>query len=199
MGEPVQPTFLLVLGFPGVGKLTSSKALISLLEARGETACLVDSHLMVDPILKVVGADGIHKLDPEVFNYATMVRTAVMGALEHHGIPDCHYVFTLFATDVEQAKADELLIELSRIASVRGAGLKIVRLVCELDELLRRATTEERARRPKLVNPRAITAIHEQLQVYTPSELPSSTIDVTALSASDVAELLLAEVLARSA
>jgi hypothetical protein len=48
------PAIFHLLGLPGVGKFTIASRLVDTLDAAGETARLIDNHLIADPVVCLV-------------------------------------------------------------------------------------------------------------------------------------------------
>ncbi|GLR60602.1 hypothetical protein GCM10007919_53310 [Rhizobium indigoferae] len=67
--------FVLLLGFPGVGKLTIAKELGSLLSAK-----IIDNHWFNNPILRLLDEDQTAPLPEGVWEYTGRVRQAVLDA-----------------------------------------------------------------------------------------------------------------------
>ena len=96
----------------------------------------------------------------------------------------------IFTHVIDRLGDEEWVERLGRVAKTRGSRFTVVRLVCDLDELLRRVVTPSRRERMKSVSAedarRAFEGGVPDLAKWDPL-----TIDVTHRSAADTAEFIL--------
>jgi len=140
-----------LLGYPGTGKYTVAKALVSELSRRGRVARLVDNHHINNPIFEVIGADGVTPLPVRVWELVGQVRDAVLTAIEECALVEADYVFTNFvrAAELESAAVRAYFERLEHLALGRGGRLLLVCLTCDEQELLRRVAEPNRRHRHK--------------------------------------------------
>lgn len=81
--------FILLLGFPGVGKLTIARELSPLLDAK-----VIDNHWFNNPILRLLDDDGATPLPNGIWEYTGRVRQAVLDAIVAYGPPTANFIFT---------------------------------------------------------------------------------------------------------
>ncbi|MFB2607955.1 chloramphenicol phosphotransferase, partial [Rhizobium phaseoli] len=65
--------FVLLMGFPGVGKLTIATELSSVFPAK-----IIDNHWFNNPILRLLDDDGATPLPKGIWEYTGRVRQAVL-------------------------------------------------------------------------------------------------------------------------
>jgi hypothetical protein len=81
--------FVLLMGFPGVGKLTIATELSSLFPAK-----IIDNHWFNNPILRLLDDDGTTPLPPGVWEYTARVRQAVLDAIVAYRPSPANFIFT---------------------------------------------------------------------------------------------------------
>lgn len=145
MSEQPEPQPILLLnGWPGVGKLTAARQLISLLGP--SKARLVHNHMLIDV------ADAI--LPRESPDYQKLRQELRSGILSP--VADCSetfnkiYIFTEFQSDNELGRS--VLAEYQAAAQKRGSLFVQVNLVCGVEENIRRMEHEERSKAGKYVH-----------------------------------------------
>jgi hypothetical protein len=138
--------FVLLQGFPGVGKLTIAKELASLLSAK-----IVDNHWFNNPILRLLDDDGTAPLPSSVWEYTGRVRQAVLDAMAAYSAPSANFIFTHAA-----AAGDERSIrtygQFLDAAGQCGAVFVPVRLLCSEEELALRISSPARRERLKSID-----------------------------------------------
>jgi len=185
---PAGDVYLLV-GLAGVGKYTIALALERSLAARGDEVRLVDNHYTCNPIFGLIAQDGITPLPSTVLDRVGEIRETVARTIEAVSPTDWSFIFT----HVIDGPADEEWVErLARVAKTRGSRFILVRVLCDLDELLGRVVTPSRRQRMKSVSVddarRAFGQGVPELAAWDPL-----TIDVTHRLPIDTAELVLRE------
>ncbi|MCW2542457.1 MAG: hypothetical protein JWM40_9 [Frankiales bacterium] len=182
----------LLLGFPGTGKYTVAKALLTELERRGTTTRLVDAHYVNNPIFGLVHKDGITPLDPKVWLRVEEVRQAMLQTIEELSPPDWTFVFTNFITenDVKSKERTAAYVErLSRIASSGGGRFLAIRLICDVDELASRIVGQDRAERMKMLDPHRVRSMVAAETIHDPGN--ALTLDITALQPAEAVARIL--------
>jgi hypothetical protein len=180
-------SIVLLIGLPATGKYTVAKQVAGRLAAQGETVRLVDNHYANNVIFNLLPVDGATPLPREAWDRIEEVRTSVLTTIETLSPPDWTFIMTLHATSDE----DRDWVEgVAAIAANRGSRFAVIRLLCELDELLRRVGTQDRSERMKLTSiDGARTAFREQpvLEFEHPITL---TLDITDRAPGDAADLI---------
>lgn len=187
----VRNVFVLLLGFPGVGKLTIARELGSLLPAR-----VVDNHWINNPILALLEDDGVRTLPGAVWEQTAKVRQAVLDTVATLCDPGANFIFTNSGTqgDLRSLRSYE---QMRDAAALRGALFVPVRLLCAEAELIRRVTSPGRRDRLKSIDPEAARQRSRIAVVIDPEHPDGLTFDVTAVSAKDSAQTIYAHILDR--
>ncbi|MGI9628195.1 MAG: hypothetical protein ACR2QM_15285, partial [Longimicrobiales bacterium] len=146
----MRPGMFVLMGFPGVGKLTVARTLAAQLEADGQTVRIVDNHWINNPIFGLVQQDGVTPLPVEVWHRVDEVSDAVLKTVERLTPESWHVIFTAY---VDGVTAAGWFTRIVAVAAARNAALIPVRLLCEPDENARRIVTPERRAQMKSVDP----------------------------------------------
>jgi predicted kinase len=120
--------FVYLIGFAGVGKLTTARKLADLLDAR-----VVDNHWINNPIFGLVDRDRGAPLPPTVWEQTRKVRDAVLETIATLSAPHANFILTnsLANEDPEDRKIYEAV---RATAERRGALFVSVRLLCDEDD-----------------------------------------------------------------
>jgi hypothetical protein len=174
---------VLLLGFPGTGKLTTAQALASLLEAK-----IVDNHWINDPIFGLLDPDGKTPFPKTIWDRTDEVRHAVMETIATLAKPGASFIFTFYAREGSDtdAKSCELM---RRTAERREAVFAPVRLLCSEVEVRKRIVAPERRKKLKTINPDLVSQFKNQevLDMRHPNQL---TLDITSLAPPDSARII---------
>lgn len=181
------PGLFVITGFPGTGKLTISRALSGLLEARGETVRVVDNHWINNPIFGLVAADGVTPLPAAVWERVGEVAGAVVGTVEELTPRHWHVIFTAY---LDGESDTGYLPRLERAAKTRGAVFVPVRLLCEVAEIQRRIVSPERRELMKSVDPGEPARLAAEGEPYDSGHVDMLTLDVTELPPAASAQLI---------
>lgn len=181
--------FLLLIGFPGTGKLTIAKRLSPLFSAK-----IIDNHWVNNPVLGVLDHDPTKPLPPDIWEQTGRVRQAVLDTIVAFAEPSANFIFTHFAIQGD-ARSQRTFGQIADAAGRRGSLLVPVRLLCEAEELARRVAIPERRERLKSVNAEASRERSMMLQVLDPQHPHTLDLDVTALSAAESADVVRRHVL----
>ncbi|MGO6761239.1 chloramphenicol phosphotransferase [Rhizobium ruizarguesonis] len=129
--------FVLLLGFPGVGKLTIARELGSLISAK-----IVDNHWFSNPILRLLDEEGTAPLPKGVWEYTARVRQAVLDAITAYSGPSANFIFTHAGVegDERSARTYQQFVD----AATQRAAFVPVRLLCAEEELARRVSSPAR-------------------------------------------------------
>jgi hypothetical protein len=180
------PAVYQLLGFPGTGKYTVAKAMVALLEARGEPAALLDNHATANLVWSLVPIE--HRFDPAVMGHILKVRIALMDAVREITGPAHSIVFTNF---LPAGQAGDLLDPHRRVAEDLGKTFVGVVLHCDRAEVLARVPNADRAARYKLVDPAHAATIMDTGQTL-PNWDDLIDLDITGLSPEEAAARVLA-------
>jgi predicted kinase len=148
-----------LIGFAGVGRLTTAQKLAYLLDAR-----IVDNHWINNPIFRLFDNDRVTPLPASVWEQTRKVRAAVLETIATLGAPHANFILTNSLADEDHE--DRNIYEAVRVtAERRGALFVPVRLLCDEEQLVKRVVSPERAARMKRMNP---VAAAEELRTLTP-------------------------------
>lgn len=168
-----QNVLVLLLGFPGVGKLTIARELGLQLPAR-----VVDNHWINNPVLRLLDDDGYGKLPDAVWEQTAKVRQAILDTIATLCDPQANFVFTNAGIHGDPRSVASYR-QVSDTADRRQAIFLPVRLVCEEDELVRRISSPERRERLKSVDVEAAQLRFRTASVLDPGHPDGITLDVT--------------------
>jgi hypothetical protein len=181
------------LGYPGTGKLSVSKALVSRFAADGEAVRLVDNHATANILFDLISeADGRSLLPLEVLDNVREINLIVARTIENLSPRDWSFILTHHFRDSAQNRS--YIDRLKGIADLRGSIFLPVVLTCEQSVLLDRIAQPERRSRNKLVDPTIAASIIERGMLVPDN---SMTIDTTCLDPTESA-MLIREELKRS-
>ncbi|WP_288582688.1 hypothetical protein [uncultured Methylobacterium sp.] len=186
----LQNVIIYLVGFAGVGKLTTARALAKILNAR-----VVDNHWINNPIFGLLDTDGVRPLPLGVWDQVAKVRNAVLETIATLSSPGASYIFTHQGHD-DDPDDRAIYRAITATAERRGALFVPIRLLCTEAEHVRRIALPERAIRLKCIDPQAaITAHRSTIPLLSghPNEL---TLDVSVLAPDESSARILGHVLA---
>ncbi|AIC30586.1 P-loop NTPase domain-containing protein (plasmid) [Rhizobium etli bv. mimosae str. IE4771] len=169
--------FVLLTGFPGVGKLTIATELRSLFPAK-----IIDNHWFNNPILRLLDDDGATPLPKGIWEYTGRVRQAVLDAIVAYCPHPANFIFTHAGIDGDERSA-RTFQQISDAARQCQALLVPIRLLCDEEELARRVSTPARRERLKSIDAQASREKCRQARVFDPGHRFTLDLDVTAKSA----------------
>ncbi|HJR09200.1 MAG TPA: hypothetical protein VJ842_18210 [Pyrinomonadaceae bacterium] len=188
MQAALDNTIIVLIGFAGTGKYTIGRALAERTGAR-----LIDNHLINNPIFKVVNADGVTPLPPEVWAKVSGIRRLVYEAIREISPPGLSFIFTLELRESDP-NAHRAFLDLCELAASRAAQLVPVRLVCDVEELCRRVADPARAAQLKEISPEHARKKMSEHAVLNPQHENTRTVDVTAKSPDESVDAILREI-----
>ena len=183
----IKNSIIYLIGFAGTGKLTIAKEIALKTNIR-----IVDNHLINDPILSVIQADGKTPLPREVWDKIGVIRDVVFDTITN--ISPSNYSF-IFTNELIEGNETDLNIynKVETIAAKRGSKYLPVRLICEAEELGNRVVSEERKVNFKMIDKNASLQQSLKSTVLNPKHPNTFTLDVTNLSAKESADVILTE------
>ncbi|MBX5068618.1 chloramphenicol phosphotransferase [Rhizobium lentis] len=170
-------SFVLLIGFPGVGKLTIAKELSPLLAAK-----VIDNHWFNNPILRLLDDDGTTPLPSGIWKYTGRVRQAVLDAIVDHAPPTANFIFTHAGLGGDE-RSIRTFQQIADAARQCEALLVPVRLLCDEEELARRVTMPARRERLKSIDAQASRERSRRAQVLDPQHRFTLNLDVTSKTA----------------
>ena len=173
-----------LIGYPGTGKYTVA---CSMAERWPHRLVVMDNHLTANPILHVVGVDGVRRLPPVVWERVGEIRDLVSKAIEDLSPPDWSFVFTN-VLDARDERHHATVAWLQRLAEARRQPYVPVLLRCDLDELLRRVVTPERHGRMKWIDADAVRAYATSTRMLVPDG--TLTLDITDMTPEEAADTI---------
>ncbi|WP_192254612.1 chloramphenicol phosphotransferase [Mesorhizobium caraganae] len=188
----MENVFVLLLGFPGVGKLTIARELGSLLPAR-----VVDNHWINNPILALLDDDGRGPLPDAVWEHTAKIRQAVLDTVTTLCDPSGNFIFTHSGIQGD-IRSLTSYGQMRKAADLRGALFMPIRLLCDEAELVRRVVSPGRRDRLKSIDPEAARNRSQTATVLEPEDQNGLTFDVTAISAEESARTIYARILDRA-
>lgn len=173
-----------LIGFHGVGKLTTAQALCEKSNLR-----LIDNHLINNVVFSFLRKDGKTKIPPLAWMYTEQVRDIALDALVYLAPEDMGFVFTnsLF----QDSEQDHLIFKkIESAAQKRKAVFLPVRLICEKEQHKERIVSSERTQRLKTTNVGLIDEMNktEALRSGHANEI---TVDITHSEPDKTAEYIL--------
>jgi hypothetical protein len=188
----MKPTIYLLFGYPATGKLTIAKELDRLIGQHGGVSRLVDNHYVNNPVFNLIDADGRTPLPRAAWDRVAQVRNALAETVETLSPQEWSFIFTNHLVDGDEDW--EWFSRLERIAKARGNVFAPVRLLCSLDELVRRVQSPDRHGMKKLIDPDWLRRHYGQVEVLDPGHPDMLTLDVTDLAPEESARLILEHV-----
>lgn len=187
-----QNVFALLLGFPGVGKLTIAQKLGPMLLAR-----VIDNHWINNPILALLDDDGSSPLPDTVWEQTAIIRQAVLDTIVTLCHPSANFIFTNAGIQ-GNARSLSSYQQIETTAHRRGSLFVPVRLLCDEAELIRRIATSSRRERLKSIDTEAARHRSKTTTVLDPEHPNGLTIDVSAVGAEESAKAIYAHIVDRA-
>ncbi|ACI55508.1 adenylate kinase family enzyme [Rhizobium leguminosarum] len=165
--------FILLIGFPGVGKLAIAKELSPLFPAK-----IIDNHWFNNPILRLLDDDGKSPLPEGIWEYTGRVRQAVLDAIVAYSAPTANFIFTHAGIEGDP-RSMRTFQQIAAAAQQRQALLVPIRLLCDEDELARRISTPERRVHLKSIDVETSRERSRRACVLDPQHQNTLILDVT--------------------
>ncbi len=164
-------------GWPGTGKYTVAKELVSQLGASGHETRLLDNHSTANPILGVVRIEPDMPVPPEVWHRVRELRAVIFTTITTLSPPEWSFAFTNFIADTPADR--EHYRRLEELADARRSHFVPVLMTVERDELLRRMAQPERAARMKITNTDLARMTFLTRALFVPDHENTLELDVT--------------------
>jgi hypothetical protein len=186
VNNKLQNTFIYLIGFPGTGKLTIAQEI-----ARKADFRLVDNHLINNPVFSLIHVDGKTKLPERIWDNVFKIWEAVADTIIH--ISPREYNFILTNALQQKDVADHTHYErVKDMAGQREARFIPVRLlISDIEEHARRITAADRTLKLKETDAEAPRRYAENEEVLNISHPNGLTLDVSRLTASEAADIIL--------
>ncbi|WP_429133385.1 chloramphenicol phosphotransferase [Ensifer sp. 4252] len=165
--------FVLLMGFPGVGKLTIANELSTLVSAK-----VIDNHWFNNPIFRLLDDDGMAPLPNGISEYTGRIRQVVLDAIVAYSPPSASFIFTQALVEGNEGSL-RTFQQIADAARQCSAPLIPIRLHCDEDELARRVSTPTRREHLKSIDVRASRARSNKAQVFNPQHAFASDLDVS--------------------
>lgn len=176
--------FVLLIGFPGVGKLTIAKELSSLISAK-----VIDNHWINNPILQIFDEDGTPPVPRGIWEYTGQIRQTVLNAICDFSSRADSFIFTHAGVDGDE-RSVRTYTQFVEAAKKCAATFVPVRLLCAEEELVRRVVQPTRRERLKSVDPETARSRGKVLTVLNRPHQNAFTIDVTLHSPAESASFI---------
>lgn len=176
--------FVYLIGFAGVGKLTTARALAPVLRAR-----VVDNHWINNPILGLIESDGISPLPLAIWDQIAPVRTAVLDTIALHSSPHANFILTNALAE-DDARDKDIYDAVLATAERRDALFVPVRLLCSEEELVKRVVAPDRRERLKRTNPETAVRELRTLTLLMTRHANDLTLDTSGTDAETSARLI---------
>ena len=181
-------TMVLLTGFAGTGKYSIGREL-----CRRTGAKLLDNHLINNAIFTVVDADGIKPLPAGVWDKIKIIRRVVYESIRELSPAHLSFVFTMELRESDP-RDHKGFADLVNLAAARQSLFIPIRLVCDVEELCRRVVNPARAERLKALSAENARRKSAEDAVLHPHHPNLRTIDVTAKSPAEAADIILQEI-----
>ena len=179
-------TFVLhINGFPGTGKLTVAKEI-----AKWENTHLIDNHMLNNPVFALVRTDGKSEIPSEAWDAIRSIRKIVLDGMVAFSKPNLNFVFTN-ALCQEDPEDFEIFKQIQNAAIQRGSVHIPVILQCDLKENQRRIVNIDREKNMKMRDEHGLAELHEKFTLAGTDQKNALLLDVTNLSANEVAQKVL--------
>lgn len=184
MSEDIQNTMILLLGFPGTGKLTIANEIFKF-----HNFCLIDNHTINNPIFKMLDLKG-KPIPRAVWDKVDIIRDIVLDSAKTLPLPDKNFVFTFYAAN-ESEKDKSIYEQYHDVSKARKACFVPVRLTISQTENEARIQSAERKTLMKDGSVKNVAYRHENETVLDTGHKNELTIDVTNLKPTETARLIL--------
>jgi ribose 1,5-bisphosphokinase PhnN len=169
--------FILLMGFPGAGKLTIANELSTLVSAK-----VIDNHWFNNPIFRLLDDDGTTALPNGISEYTGRIRQIVLDVIVAYTPPSASFIFTQALVEGDE-RSVHTFQQIASAAQQCSASLIPIRLLCDEDELARRVSTPTRREQLKSIDAQASRKRSGEARVFNPQHLFALDLDVTSKSA----------------
>lgn len=189
----MRPAIILVLGYPGTGKFTVAKRLVSALSTGEAPIKLIDNHVAANILFDLIAeADGRSVLPPAVLDNVREINLVIARTIDELSPPDWSFVLTHHLRDNDRNHS--YIVRLRTIAERRGSLFLPVVLTCEREVLAQRVSQPERRTHNKLIEPSIALNIIEGGMLIPDGSL---TIDITSRDPAETVRIIRGELARR--
>ena len=175
-----------IMGFSGSGKRTIAQEV-----AKYPYFKLVDNMVMNSPIVNLLDMAALNQRVPEeAWQQINKIRDVVFATMRDLSPPHFSFVITHDMVDGE-AYPQTLFNLVQELANARRAYFLPVRLECSEEELVKRTSSAERKAMNKITDVDRVINMARNKKVFYSKHPNEITIDVTRMSAIEVAKLIL--------
>jgi hypothetical protein len=177
------PAVYQLLAYPGTGKLTIAKEIVTKLEARGEPCARLDNHATHNLVWQLIPEH--RKFDPPVLDKVLELRRVLLEAAAEL-TSDAHSI--VFTNYLPPDRQPTTLDPHRDLAQKLGKTLVAVELTLDADEVLRRVGSPDRAANLKLTDVAVARHVIDQgqtLPTHWPELRPLAIDGLTAGEAAD--------------
>ena len=177
-------TIIYLIGYPGVGKLTTAVALCAI-----TGAILMDNHMVNNPVFKLVGADGQGPIPAAVWDKVKAVRDVFFTTIRDAAPQQLNYVLTNVLLDGPGDR--DLFAQVVDLAAQRGGLFVPVVLRCREEEMYRRVASPERLAKMKGTDPKRLRGLISHRPLLPVAHPNLLELDNTALPADESARVII--------
>lgn len=182
----MENTYILIIGFPGVGKYTVAQEL----EKKIPNCKVIDNHYINNPLFNLISDEMRQKQIPSGFWANTMkIWDAVLEVVRDYSPREYNFILTGFCVN-EQEDIDFFNRQVE-IVNHRGGTFLPVVLTCDDSVYKQRALDPKRNERKKLTKWDMLEKLKAGKEIFIPDHPNLLQIETTALSPAQTADIIL--------
>ncbi len=163
-------------GFPGTGKLTIARELVS----QDSSFRLIDNHAINNLVFSMVRLDGTTKITKEAWAAIRDIRKILMDFLPENAEPSLSFVFTNALGDNDEDKRIHNTVRAA--AEKRESPYIPVVLTCDEAENKRRIVLADREKNMKMTDAVGLSELRQRESLLIPDHPNLMELDVTRIS-----------------
>lgn len=168
-------------GFPGTGKLTIARELVS----QDSSFRLIDNHAINNLVFSMVRLDGTTKITEDSWAAVRSIRSTILNFMPEHAHPSLSFVFTNVLGDNDDDKSIYTIVKTA--AEKRGSSFIPVVLTCDEEENKRRIVLPEREKNMKMTDAVGLSELRQRENLFIPDHPNLMELDVTRISSAEAA------------